>query len=83
MSEDRDLPCVIPIVIGGAKKFASTGVIEAAVSFHISHEGRLEILSPRCDPVQDHAFESLCIVGSCSRRPFLYLSLGESLLSES
>lgn len=52
---------------------ASRLMVETAVSLDITRYGRFETLSWRSNPINDGAFQTLCVIGSCTRHSFLYL----------
>jgi hypothetical protein len=51
--------------------------MKAPVNLDITRKGRIEWLSPRCDPVQDGAFQALGVVRSSTCRTLLDLRLCE------
>jgi hypothetical protein len=47
-------------------------VVEATIKFDIASQWRVQRLPTRCDPVENRALQSFCIVSPSARRTLLY-----------
>ena len=62
-----------PSLVQGAEKHSCALMVETMTRFHIMWNVWIEGLTPRRDPIDDHSFHALHIIGPCTIDAFLDL----------